>query len=165
VPAAAPALDSLTHRRRFVNEYMVTNETLLHKNPTTGKPQVIGLGWLDDSMTPHGPTEEAPPAAHRLNPVHQVGQVLTRRVLCCQDSNYMADCGYSAADMKLQVASYRASMTALVKKVVPMGGYWWQVPPPFPAWRAPLARCPPPSSHRMRAASHVPFHFGVGVVC
>jgi hypothetical protein len=32
----------------FVNEYMVTNETLYHKNPVTGKPQVIGLGWLDD---------------------------------------------------------------------------------------------------------------------
>ena len=26
----------------FIDEYMVTNETLLHKNPTTGKPQVIG---------------------------------------------------------------------------------------------------------------------------
>jgi hypothetical protein len=82
----------------FINEYMVTNETLLHKNPTTGKPQVIGLGWLDDSMTPHGPTEE--------------------------DRNYMADCGYTAADMAKQVASYKTSMTALVKKVVPMGGYW-----------------------------------------
>ena len=71
MPAAAPALDSPSRRRRFVDEYMVTNETLLHKNPSTGKPQVIGLGWLDDSMTPHGPTEEAPPAAHRLTPVHQ----------------------------------------------------------------------------------------------
>ena len=38
--------------RWFVDEYMVTNETLLHKNPKTGKPQAIGLGWLDDSMTP-----------------------------------------------------------------------------------------------------------------
>lgn len=37
---------------------MVTNETLYHKDPATGKPQVIGLGWLDDSMTSHGPTEE-----------------------------------------------------------------------------------------------------------
>lgn len=80
---------------------MVTNETLLHKNPKTGKPQVIGLGWLDDSMTPHGPTEE--------------------------DRNYMADCGYTAADMEKQVAAYKTSMTALVKKVVPMGGYWWQL--------------------------------------
>jgi len=85
----------------FINEYMVTNETLLHKNPVTGKPQVIGLGWLDDSMTPHGPTEE--------------------------DGNYMADTGADAADMKTQVQAYRMSMTALVKKVLPMGGYWWQL--------------------------------------
>ena len=34
----------------FIDEYMITNETLLHKNPQTGKPQVIGLGWLDDSI-------------------------------------------------------------------------------------------------------------------
>eukprot|EP01051_Picozoa_sp_SAG22_P005892 SAG22_NODE_364_length_11652_cov_5.071497_10_plen_56_part_00 len=30
--------------------YMVTNETLNHKNRATGEPQGIGLGWLDDSM-------------------------------------------------------------------------------------------------------------------
>ena len=73
----------------------------MRRNPVTGKPQVIGLGWLDDSMTPHGPTEE--------------------------DGNYMADCGFSASDMAEQVAAYKATMTALVKKVVPMGGYWWQL--------------------------------------
>ncbi len=43
---------------RWVNEYMISNETLLHKDPTTGAPQVIGLGWLDDSMQLSGPTEE-----------------------------------------------------------------------------------------------------------
>jgi len=80
---------------------MVTNETLLHKNPKTGKPQVIGLGWLDDSMTPHGPTEE--------------------------DKNYIADTGVTQADVNTQVAAYKASMVALIKKVVPMGGYWWQL--------------------------------------
>eukprot|EP01044_Picomonas_judraskeda_P007430 COSAG03_NODE_796_length_5819_cov_19.619755_8_plen_147_part_01 len=42
-------------------------------------------------------------------------------------SNYMADTGADAADMKTQVAAYRNTMTALVKKVVPMGGYWWQL--------------------------------------
>ena len=62
---------------------------------------MIGLGWLDDSMTPHGPTEE--------------------------DRNYMADTSADAADMKTQVAAYKTSMTALVKKVLPMGGYWWQL--------------------------------------
>ena len=80
---------------------MVTNETLYHKNPKTGEPQVIGLGWLDDSMRKNGPTEE--------------------------DRNYIADTGASDEDMKEQVAAYEASMLALKKKVVPMGGYWWQL--------------------------------------
>ena len=38
----------------FINEYMITNETLEHK------PIPIGLGWLDDSMQLKGPTEENP---------------------------------------------------------------------------------------------------------
>jgi len=37
---------------------MISNETLYHKNPETGEKQVIGLGWLDDSMKMIGPTEE-----------------------------------------------------------------------------------------------------------
>lgn len=41
----------MTFRDWFVNEYMISNETLFHKNPQTGEPQPIGLGWLDDSMT------------------------------------------------------------------------------------------------------------------
>jgi len=36
----------------FINEYMISNETLLHE------PLPIGLGWLDDSMQLTGPTEE-----------------------------------------------------------------------------------------------------------
>ena len=34
----------------MAGRYMVTNETLDHKNAQTGEPQAIGLGWLDDSM-------------------------------------------------------------------------------------------------------------------
>jgi len=75
---------------------MITNETLFHKNPVTGEPQVIGLGWLDDSMTPQGPTEE--------------------------DKNYIADTGASPAEIASQVAAYQESMLALKRKVVPMGG-------------------------------------------
>jgi hypothetical protein len=60
---------------------MVTNETLYHKDPVTGEPQVIGLGWLDDSMTPNGPTEE--------------------------DKNYIADTGASPDDMAAQVDAYQ----------------------------------------------------------
>jgi hypothetical protein len=56
---------------------MVTDETLYHKDPATGKPQPIGLGWLDDSMRMNGPTEE--------------------------DKNYIADTGASTADMASQV--------------------------------------------------------------
>jgi hypothetical protein len=44
-----------------------------------------------------------------------------------EDKNYIADTGASQADMKEQVAAYKASMLALKKKVVPMGGYWWQL--------------------------------------
>ena len=86
------------------HRYMVTNETLYHKDPVTGRPQVIGLGWLDDSMTPHGPTEE--------------------------DPNYIADTGATPEDMAAQVAAYQESMLELKKKVIPMGGFWWQVSVP-----------------------------------
>ena len=51
----------------------------------------------------------------------------------------MADTGADAADMGTQVQAYRMSMTALVKKVLPMGGYWCDTthwarnrPPPTP---------------------------------
>ena len=36
---------------------MISNQTLLHRNPKTGDHQPIGLGWLDDAMTLNGPTE------------------------------------------------------------------------------------------------------------
>ena len=80
---------------------MVSTETLLHVDPATGQPQPIGLGWLDDSMTMNGPTEE--------------------------DPNYIADTGATAANMASQVAAYRASMNALIAKVIPMGGFFWQL--------------------------------------
>eukprot|EP00040_Diaphanoeca_grandis_P027318 m.155154 g.155154 ORF g.155154 m.155154 type:complete len:642 (-) comp30927_c0_seq1:241-2166(-) len=94
-------VEGRTFRDWWINEYMITNETLFHKNPVTGEPQVIGLGWLDDSMTPNGPTEE--------------------------DKNYIADTGASPEDMAAQVAAYRESVLALKEKVIPMGGFWWQL--------------------------------------
>ena len=94
-------VEGRTFRDWFINEYMVTEETLLHKDPATGKPQPIGLGWLDDSMQLQGPTEE--------------------------DRNYIADTGASPGDMAAQVQAYKDSMTALKKKVLPMGGFWWQL--------------------------------------
>lgn len=94
-------VEGRTFRDWFINEYMVTNETLLHVNPATGKPQPIGLGWLDDNMGMHGPSEE--------------------------DRNYIADTGATPEDMKEQVAAYQESMLQLKKKVIPMGGFWWQL--------------------------------------
>ena len=68
-----------TFREWFINEYMVTNETLHHTDPVTGKAQPIGLGWLDDSMSMGGPSEE--------------------------DKNYIADTGASPQDMAEQVST------------------------------------------------------------
>ena len=51
-------VEGRTFRDWFIDEYMITEETLLHKDPKTGARQPIGLGWLDDSMQLTGPTEE-----------------------------------------------------------------------------------------------------------
>ena len=44
-----------------------------------------------------------------------------------EDRNYIADTGATPEDMAKQVAAYRESMYELTKKVVPMGGFWWQL--------------------------------------
>ena len=81
---------------------MVTNETLFHTNPETGEAQPIGLGWLDESwMTLQGPTEE--------------------------DKNYIADTGSTSEGMMSQVAAYQETMYQLTKKVLSLGGFWWQL--------------------------------------
>ena len=90
-----------TMREWFIHEFMVSNETLFHTDPVTGAPAPIGLGWLDDSMTMSGPTEE--------------------------DSNYIADTGASTQDMQDQVAAYQASMNELIATVIPLGGFFWQL--------------------------------------
>jgi hypothetical protein len=94
-------VEGRTFRDWYINEYMVTSQTLLHKNSKTGESQPIGLGWLDDSMTIKGPSEE--------------------------DKNYIADTGASQEDMQSQVDAYQESMLELKKKVLPMGGFWWQL--------------------------------------
>jgi hypothetical protein len=100
-------VDGRTFRDWWVNEYMVSNETLDHKNPETGESQVIGLGWLDDSMRTTGPSEE--------------------------DKHYIADtCGSNTSqacidDMRSQFDAYEVSVLALKEKVIPMGGFWWQL--------------------------------------
>ena len=94
-------MNGQTFRDWFINDYMISNETLLHTDPKTGASQVIGLGWLDDSMSIGGPSEE--------------------------DKHYIADTGASAESMMEQTNAYRTSMYELTKKVVPMGGFWWQL--------------------------------------
>ena len=86
-----------TFRDWWINEYMISNETLFHRNPATGEKQPIGLGWLDDSMQLIGPTEE--------------------------DKNYIADtCGDATLpkceqELQSQVDAYEASKLALIEKV------------------------------------------------
>lgn len=95
------AVNGQTFRDWYINEYMVSNETLYHKNPITGESQAIGLGWLDDVMHASGPTEE--------------------------DKNYIDDTGASPESMAQQAAAYDASIAALKEKVLPIGGFWWQL--------------------------------------
>jgi hypothetical protein len=80
---------------------MISNETLFHKNPTTGEPQIISLGWMDDSMQMTGPTEE--------------------------DSNYIADCGFSTQEMADQVAAYRETISQFNQAVAQHGGFTWMM--------------------------------------
>lgn len=94
-------VEGRSFRDWFIYEYMITPETLNHTDPATGLPAPIGLGWLDDSMTMNGPTEE--------------------------DSNYIADTGASTQDMADQVAAYQESMQALIRAVIPLGGFYWQL--------------------------------------
>ena len=96
---------------------MISNETLLHTDPLTGKPQAIGLGWLDDSMTSRGPSEE--------------------------DHNYIADTGATRSDIAAQVGAYQASMLALKEKVLSLGGFWMQLMDGHGFRLAPNAKCLP----------------------
>ena len=52
----------------FIHDYMISNETLFHKNPVTGEPQMISLGWMDVSF--HSPMPPPPRAVQRLTPTH-----------------------------------------------------------------------------------------------
>ena len=44
-----------------------------------------------------------------------------------EDSHYIADTGASTADMQSQVDAYQASMQALIARVIPLGGFFWQL--------------------------------------
>jgi len=80
---------------------MISNETLFHTNPITGEPQMISLGWMDDSMQMSGPTEE--------------------------DSNYIADTGATTQDMQDQVLAYRETITQFNQAVAAKGGFTYMM--------------------------------------
>jgi hypothetical protein len=90
---------------------MISNETLYHKDPATGKPQMISLGWMDDSMTPNGPTEE--------------------------DPNYIADTGFTPDEMAAQVSAYRETIGQFNSATWAAGGFTCA----FNAHHAAPARC------------------------
>jgi len=80
---------------------VISNETLYHTNPVTGEPAMISLGWMDDSMTMNGPTEE--------------------------DPNYIADTGFSTAEMTDQVAAYRTTIAQFNQAVHDAGAFTWMM--------------------------------------
>jgi hypothetical protein len=82
---------------------MISNETLRHK------PHALSLGYLDDSMTLHGPTEE--------------------------DSHFIADTASTPAEMQEHVAAYNANMRRLELELVAQGGFWHQAMKPGPRIR------------------------------
>ena len=82
---------------------MISNETLKHK------PHALSLGYLDDSMTLHGPTEE--------------------------DSHFIADTGSTPAQMQEHVDAYNANMRRLELELVEQGGFWHQAMQPGPQIR------------------------------
>lgn len=94
-------VDGQSFREWFINDYMISNETLTHKNPITGEPAMISLGWMDDSMQPTGPTEE--------------------------DPNYIADTGATPQQMQDQVDAYRTTITQFNEAVYAAGGFTWMM--------------------------------------
>ena len=85
----------------YINEYMLGEQTLRHKDPATGEPQPIGLGWLDDGIDMTGPSEE--------------------------DPHYWNDTGASVQSMQAQVDAFNANMRALNTAVINRGGFYWQL--------------------------------------
>ena len=73
---------------------MISNETLLHK-------PAISLGYLDDTMSVHGPSEE--------------------------DRHFINDTGSTAAEMQEHADAYATNMLRLERQLVKTGGFWHQV--------------------------------------
>lgn len=79
----------------FVDHYIINNATILHQ------PHAIGVGWLDDAMTPSGPTE--------------------------LDPNFLADTGLTTESAAAAAVAWNKTMTRMFNKLVAMGGFAWQL--------------------------------------
>lgn len=81
----------------WVNEWMISNQTLLHDPP-------IGLGWLDDGIGFNGVSELAVPPGSWVN-----------------------DTGSSLSDMQAHVDAFLANIGRLQRAVVDRKGFYWQM--------------------------------------
>lgn len=98
-PCGAYAFDhrNASFAEWWINEYMISESTLLHK------PQAINLGWLDDGMTVNGMTEGAP------------------------YPTFVEDTGSSPQDMQDHVDHFQTNVGKLQREVVSKGGFYWQM--------------------------------------
>lgn len=81
----------------YVNEYMISNQTLLHK------PQAINLGWMDDGMQIGGMTEGAP------------------------IPTWMVDTGTTPQEMEDHIDAFKNNVGRLQQATVANGGFYWQM--------------------------------------
>ena len=78
----------------WINEYMISNHTLLHK-------PMINLGWLDDGIGLNGMSEASP--------------------------GWVADTGSTPEQMQDHVDAFSANIGKLQRRVVDLGGFYWQM--------------------------------------
>lgn len=81
----------------FVNEFIVSRDTLLHK------PNPINVGWVDDEITLQGMSEGAP------------------------YPSWAEDTGSSALEMQDHVDAFRHNVAKMEKAIVDHGGFSWQM--------------------------------------
>jgi hypothetical protein len=81
----------------YVDEWMISNQTLLHNPP-------ISLGWLDDSIGFNGVSE-----------------------LMTPHGSWVLDTGSSPADMLAHVTAFHANIARLQRAVVDRKGFYWQM--------------------------------------
>ena len=92
--------DIFDHRNASFAKWFI-DEYMISNQTLLHPSGSVSLGFLDDAMTLNGPTEE--------------------------DSNFVSDTGLSGAEMAEHVAAFTKNMNALYAKLVPMGGWSYQL--------------------------------------